>query len=303
MNDDRLEELAALHALDLLEGAERAEFEAALARDPRLRQRVRELQEASAALAHLAPSVEPPAELKQRILASAGAKTAAPSNVISFPSLLPWAAAACFALAAAWCGHLCLDARSEAAVLRDQQKLADLELQTARTQLEEEHIIDERQMADSRQLLAARQRLEDAAKLNEQALADSNRQIADLTGKLRTQGDLAELKISTLASMLGNSPQALAVAVWNPQTQEGVLTVSKLPAATNDKDYQLWVIPEGAAPVSAGIVSVENATGETRMNFKAVTPVKSIAKFAVSLERKGGSSTTTPQGSIVLISQ
>ena len=34
MIDERQEELASLYALDLLEGAERVQFEAALARDP-----------------------------------------------------------------------------------------------------------------------------------------------------------------------------------------------------------------------------------------------------------------------------
>ena len=135
--------------------------------------------------------------------------------------------------------------------MRDQQKLADLELESARTQIESERLITQRQVAESRQLLAERTKLEDAAKLNLQQLAESNRQIADLTDKLKTQGDLAQLKISTLASMLGNSPQALAVAIWNPTSQQGVLSVSKLPVAANDKDYQLWVIDQ-SGPINAG---------------------------------------------------
>ena len=43
MIDERHEELASLYALDLLEGAERAQFETALARDPELQALVREL--------------------------------------------------------------------------------------------------------------------------------------------------------------------------------------------------------------------------------------------------------------------
>src|SRR5438132_620208 len=66
MIDERHEELAALYALDLLEGTDRAQFEAALARDPALQALVRDLRESSAALAHTAPAVPPPAALRHR---------------------------------------------------------------------------------------------------------------------------------------------------------------------------------------------------------------------------------------------
>jgi anti-sigma-K factor RskA len=102
--------------------------------------------------------------------------------------------------------------------------------------------------------------------------------------------------------MLGNTPEALAVAVWDPSRERGVLSVSKLPALASEKDYQLWVIDKKyPAPVSAGTFVVDPVTGEAHIVFKADKPVESIAKFAVSLERKGGS--PSPQGPIVLISQ
>jgi anti-sigma-K factor RskA len=101
--------------------------------------------------------------------------------------------------------------------------------------------------------------------------------------------------------MLGNSPAALAVAVWDPTREEGVLAVSKLPALASEKDYQLWVIDKQyPSPVSGGVFVVDPATGEAHIVFKADKPVHSIAKFAVSLERKGGA--TSPQGPIVLLS-
>jgi anti-sigma-K factor RskA len=100
--------------------------------------------------------------------------------------------------------------------------------------------------------------------------------------------------------MAGNSPQALAVAVWNPKTQEGVLSVAKLPALASDKDYQLWLIdPAYPAPVDGGVFTVNPATGDARINFKPNQRVNNAAKFAVSLERKGG--VKKAEGPIVLL--
>ena len=131
---------------------------------------------------------------------------------------------------------------------------------------------------------------------------DSNQQVAELSAKLKEEGDLAHFKIATLASMLGNSPEALAVAVWDPALQQGVLSVSKLPALASEKDYQLWVIDKQyPSPVNAGVFVVDPVTGEAHIVFKADKHVDSIAKFAVSLERKGG--VAKAEGPIVLLSQ
>jgi anti-sigma-K factor RskA len=310
MIDERHEELAALYAFDLLEGAELASFETALAADPALRALVRELRASSAALAHTAPAAEPPAALKARILATIAARSAGEpddeaDNVLRpsaslFRTLLPWAAAACFALTAAWLGQLYLSARSEVGLLRDTQALSDLSLKSTLNQLEAERILARRQIADSEKLLVetrgqlatAGQRIDTltgaTADLGRQ-LGDSKQRIAALTDQLKVQGDLATLKITALASLLKNSPQALAVAVWDPAKQEGVLKVEKLPALASDKDYQLWVVdPQYPNPVDGGVFTVDPQTGEARLQFKGKQPVKAINAFAVTLERKGG---------------
>ncbi|HEY1764655.1 MAG TPA: anti-sigma factor [Opitutaceae bacterium] len=292
MIDERQEELAALHALGLLEGAEHEEFVAELARSPELRSRVAQLRQASASLAHMAPPAEPPAELKARILASAAGRRAAtdapwvpgarrsvapapsPARVVPFPAWVPWLAAACLALATFWSQRQYRAVRAENEGLRAQERLAETALDEARGKLAD---------ADRR-------------------VADSGRQVAELDAKLKSEGDLAHFKIATLASMLGNTPAALAVAVWDPSREEGVLSVSKLPAVAPAKDYQLWVIDsEYAAPVSAGTFAVDPVTGDAHVVFRADKPVHSIAKFAVSVERKGGA--PTPEGPIVLLGQ
>jgi anti-sigma-K factor RskA len=276
MIDDRQEELASLHALGLLEGSELQQFLGELAANPELQRKVAELRAAATALAHVAPEAEPPAALRARVLASAaaGGPAAAPAPVIRFPAWIPWSIAACLALAAAWTG------RQYSAVCRANEEL-----------------VEQKRIAEQT-LEQTRGQLDEAKRL----VTESSRQIADLSIKLKDQGDLAHFKISTLASMLGNTPAAVAVAVWDPSREQGVLSVSKLPALASEKDYQLWVIDtQYPAPVSAGIFVVDPVSGEAHIVFRVDKPVRSIAKFAVSVERKGGA--PSPEGPIVLISQ
>jgi len=336
MIDERQEELAALYALDLLEGAEKADFEAELGRDAALTRMAGELRTAAADLARLAPPVEPPAELKARILSSLAMRTAGQPGreaardgltsaharrapVLPFPSLIPWAVAACLAVAALWTTRLAWTLRSENAVMSDQQKLAEIDLRTLRNGMEAERIVRQRQLEDAQQALAdasrqvnesrqalaqlkqdvetAQQKFAEATRQAE----DAGRQIAQLNQKLKQEGDLAQFKIAALTSMLGNSPKALAVAVWNPMEQEGMLTLAKLEMPATGMDYQLWLIGPNEPPISAGVVSINPVTGEAHVMFKTVKPINSVDKFAITLETKGGM--PEPHGKMVMLSE
>ncbi|HEX2855108.1 MAG TPA: anti-sigma factor [Opitutaceae bacterium] len=309
MIDERHEELAALYAFDLLEGLEKTAFETAMTRDPELQALVRELRESSAALAHAAPAATPPPELKTRLLSEIHRPSyrRRRSKVVAFPQWVPWAIAASIALMAVWTGQLYLTGRSEAAALRSQQALADITLKNLQTQLEAERIISTqqltglnqqatdtaRQLAEARQSAATAERLlADAVQQSgdlERLLASARTELADLGQQLKTQGDVANLKITTLASMLNNTPQALAVAVWNPANQEGMLKTAKLPALAADRDYQLWVVdPQYADPVDGGTFTVDPKTGEANVRFKTKQPIKAIKAYAITAERKGG---------------
>jgi hypothetical protein len=151
MTDEHFEELAALDALDLLEGAKKLEFAALLEGDPALRERARGLREAGALLAHTAPPATPPEALKARILESI--KSAAPgssrSNLVSFPKLIPWAAAACLALVAAGTGAFCLMAVRENHLLREQEGLAEVTLHSEQIRIQAERIVNRREIADA----------------------------------------------------------------------------------------------------------------------------------------------------------
>lgn len=254
MIDERQEELASLHALDLLEGAERLEFERALAADPELQALVRDLREAAANLAHTAPAARAPEALKSRMLASVAARKAPqpPASVERFPTatvrpLLPWAIAASLAVAAAWLTRLYVTRTAEAERWRTQYVLAELALKKTQQELETERLI---------------------------------------TGEQLAQLDLANLKIAALAALAKNIPEARAVAVWNPARQEGVFALEQMPALPPDQRLELWVL-EGDKPVSAGVFDVR--PGEvTRIRFKPTATIQRAAAFAVSREKNDG---------------
>ena len=112
---------------------------------------------------------------------------------------------------------------------------------------------------------------------------------------------LAHLQISALQAQVQAYSNVSAVVVWNQQHQRGLLRLEALPGLQSGHDYQLWIIdPAEKTPVSAGIVPIESGNS-ARFEFRPEHPVTSAAKFAVSIEKTGGS--TVPQGQIILIGQ
>jgi hypothetical protein len=75
MITERQEELAALHAFDLLEAAERLAFVTELAANPELQVLVAQLAATAATLALSGAQLNPPAELKQAVLAACSASS------------------------------------------------------------------------------------------------------------------------------------------------------------------------------------------------------------------------------------
>jgi anti-sigma-K factor RskA len=279
MIDERHQEAAALYALDLLEGAERTAFESVLASDRELRRLVDQLRETSANIALLATPAEPSAFLRERILADVADRSPTSADH-TIPFRLPfwagWAVASVFIVATGYFVGVNFNTRSQFGALRENERLARIDAKALSNQLEAERLISRRQI--------------DSLRLAQADISD-----------LKKQNALADLKIDSLASLVANTPDARAIAVWNPHTQEGILTVTKLPALADGKDYQLWVVdPQYPIPVDGGVFQVDPVTGEARVTFKPNKPVATVAKFAVSLERKGG--VPKAEGTMMLLS-
>ena len=279
MIDERKEEAAALYALDLLDDAERSEFETDLAADRELSRLVARLRETSTNIALLAPPATPSPLLRNRIMVSvADRSTTPPDHVVPFrlPSWTAWGATACFILATGYFAIANFNTRSAFGTLRESERLARIESQNMRNLLEAERLISRQQITE---LKLAKNNIDD----------------------LRQQTAIADLKITSLASLDDAPPTAQAIAVWNPHTQEGMLSVSKLPALTDGKNYQLWIIdPQYSTPVEGGVFQVDPTSGIASVLFKPKKNIKSVTKFAVSVECKAGMPQT--EGPFVLIS-
>ena len=107
MISEEQQDQAALYALGLLGADEDAAFESELRANAELRDLVRELREAAGGLALAAPSLLPPASLKQRIMGEVALET---KRVVRMRSAsfgwVPWAIAAALAV---FCGLLAID--------------------------------------------------------------------------------------------------------------------------------------------------------------------------------------------------
>jgi anti-sigma-K factor RskA len=269
MITERHEELAALYAFDLLEGAERSAFEAELAGNPELASYTRALRDSTVHLALAAPQVTPPPALKARILAAVEAP-APGSDVVPFSPfrLMPWGLAAALAVTTAWLLSHNLALQTENQALQTERQLAEVAYKAAQNQLNERSLLAEKM-------------------------------ISHLGTQLRRSEDLARLKVSALASLAGNTKEAQAIAVWDPEQQSGLLTFDKMPVISEAQDYQIWVVdPAYPNPVNGGVFRVDE-NGRATLAFKPDQPVHAAAAFAISLEKKGG--VPKAEGPIVLL--
>lgn len=86
------------------------------------------------------------------------------------------------------------------------------------------------------------------------------------------------------------------VALYNPMTGSVRLT-SLSGAAVPDKDYELWAIQGSNAPVSMGVVPIDQRSDVKMPAMPEAFSAGTV--LAITLEQKGGSPTGAPQGPIV----
>ena len=106
--------------------------------------------------------------------------------------------------------------------------------------------------------------------------------------RLRNANVLDQMRIATLSAQVEAYSKASAVIVWDAKKQHGIVQLSNIPRPEPGKDYQLWVIdPKYPNPVNGGLVPVDD-NGLARVDFKPDQPIKTAAKFAISVEPAGG---------------
>src|ERR1700761_629258 len=99
-NRERIEELTALHSLNLLAEPELKELLTLTVGDKEADQLMRDFSETSAQLTHELIPVKPPPDLREKIFRQL--PTAQKSKIIAFPQWLPYAVAACLMALGIW---------------------------------------------------------------------------------------------------------------------------------------------------------------------------------------------------------
>lgn len=281
---ERREELATLYALGTISSAERTELQQAqrdadagvdsdAAADAReVSTLVRDLSRTAVGLGQAAPQIEPPAQLRARVLSSVTGKrfgaavvpiaaapapaataTAAVRPVRAWPGWL--AAAAAFVLAVG-VGAYALQLRGRVEQANDQ--LA--EVTTRATNAERDLVSIQRALGDA-EAQTRTLRLEAAV----------------LIAPDMTKIDLAGQPVA---------PSAAARAFWS-RTQGLVFAANHLPAPPANKTYQLWVVAAKLPPISAGLLTPD-AQGNITAHIATPQDIPTPVALAVTLEPAGG---------------
>lgn len=287
---EHLRDLASLHALGVLLPEERAELARAMTGDPELATEVRALEDVGGALGGAVAQVDPPARLRARVLAAAGVDTgaaAAAASLDEVPSAeavrppvvdarsrrtnaLPgWLAAAAALVLASGLGLWALQLRTQLDAMNARVARAEADV------VEMRRTFDQSQ-AETRILQAQTRTLQ--SHTNVMFAADMRR--VDLAGQPAAPGSTAR------AFMSRNRGLAFAA--------------SQLPALPSGKVYQLWVIPQGQAPVDAGVLNVD-AGGNASTFFEMPPGLPPPQVLAVTIEPAGG--VPAPTGDKVLVGE
>lgn len=129
-------------------------------------------------------------------------------------------------------------------------------------------------------------------------LTDAQTQVAGanqvLQARLSTyEADLAQMKNPLMAIIklpgipTSPDPGSMATVYWNTYTKDVYLLVNELPKPLSDKEYQLWAIVDGK-PVDAGVFNLNEG-----VSFVKLKTIPRAEAFAITLEKKGGSTTPT----------
>jgi anti-sigma-K factor RskA len=272
---ERIEELAALVAAGAATDEERGELAASVARDPAAAAELAAAEEVAAALALSLEPVAPPPGALAAIHARLGGEAPAtrrpePGSVggeAGETGAIPiesrrrprrWMAATAVALAAAAVfAFLWLSERDRA-----RRELAG-----------RDRAIDEIRRAADEEIARTRTALERRER--------EGRELAARFAPLRT----AELQLASFGGDGGGVAHVLA----DRNGRRWLVIASELPPIDADHDYQLWFVPDGGAPVSAGLLrpGPDGVLAATPELPAALAGHK--VRPAISLEPRGGS--------------
>lgn len=282
-NREQLRELASLHALGVLSDEERAELAKAMAADAELAAEVRQLEDTAGALGGVVAQVDPPARLRARVLAVAGIEaenastTPAPAAIGDRGAVVRGADTSAGGRGgsrgvAGWL------AAAAALVLASGLGLWALQL---RTSLEAMNARVERAEADVVRIQRT---------LGE---AQAQTRVLEARNSVLFAPDLLRVDLAGEGPAPGSKARA-----FMSRSSGVAFAADQLPALPADKVYQLWIVPQGAAAVSAGLLTPD-ANGHASLFFPMPADVTAPQALAVTVEPAGG--VPAPTGSRVLL--
>ena len=240
------------YALGVLDGEERAELEAHLAREcPQCVPGVAEARRRIAQLALAAPEANPPAALRSKIMdavksssGGTGVVTSTGGSAAKRDALPMWAwiAAAALALITGYTIRQMGVQTTQLAELRREMKLATLQSQELQTQLELDRMITSVMMSP----------------------------------------DSKPLKL-----MPKDKNMPMVHAFLHPHMGVAI-TADQMPTVPPDRTLQLWSVPKSGKPVSIAIFHPD-AQGQIAVVAPVTMPLNEIAALAVTEEPAGGS--------------
>lgn len=262
MTHDELHELTGGYVLGALSEAERQAFAAHIATCAVCAAEVKALRQVADALAYAAPTRDLPPELRDRVLRAAATSGSVESaNVRAFEQparrepegastqvfgLSRWLAIAA-SIAAVALGLYSMTLRQRIEQLQDRLREATTRADDLSRQAQIAHAVA------------------DQAREASAVLAASDVRRIDLAGQPHTPG-------------------ASARAFWSPSHDRLVFTATNLPAPPTGRQYQVWLVPPGSAPVSAGMLPLDSDGGVTL----APVTIDQVVAVAVSEEPAGG---------------
>jgi anti-sigma-K factor RskA len=116
----------------------------------------------------------------------------------------------------------------------------------------------------------------------------------------RNVGTGRALESATISAASGSLMWQVEI-YGRPGAEHLSVRASALAAPPTGRDYELWALPKGGAPVSLGLLPYRHALARRDLSAAQQQALANATQLAVSVEPTGGSPTGQPTGAVVFV--